>query len=319
MKPLHIHGLVAATFTPFHPDGSVNPALIRPYAQRLRGQGVRGVFVCGTTGESLSLTTAERRSIAEEWLRVADDEFPVLVHVGDNCLANARELAVHAVKIRAGAISAIAPTFFRPRDTADLVEWCAAIASAAPDLPFYYYHLPSFTGVHFPVVEFLEQAARIRNLAGVKFTHEDLEDFAACVRFAQGRYEIMFGRDELLLESLSRGGYGAIGSTYNYAAPLYTSMISAQEAGNDSTARLLQDEAVRMIALCSQTGVTHLAAAKALMALQGLDCGPVRLPLRQPTQSQVSTLRAALSALPLFRENRDSRNSRCVSSRRTIS
>lgn len=306
MKPLHIRGLVAATFTPFFPDGTINAALIGPYARRLRAQGVRGVFVCGTTGESLSLTTAERMAIAEEWLRVADDDFPVLVHVGDNCLANARQLAAHAAEKRARAISAIAPTFFRPRDTADLVEWCAAIASAAPHLPFYYYHLPSFTGVHYPVLEFLEQAAGIRNLAGVKFTHEDLEDFAACVKFAHGRYEIMFGRDELLLESLSRGGYGAIGSTYNYAAPLYASMISAHEAGNNSAARWQQDEAARMIAICSKAGVTHLAAAKALMALQGLDCGPVRLPLRQPTVAQVSALRAALATVPFFRDNRAS-------------
>jgi N-acetylneuraminate lyase len=304
MTPLHIRGLVAATFTPFLPDGSLNTPLIGPYARQLGRQGVRGVFVCGTTGESLSLTTAERMTVVEEWLRVADKKLPVLVHVGDNCLKNARTLAAHAAEIRAAAISAIAPTFFRPRDTADLVEWCAAIASAAPQLPFYYYHLPSFTGVNIPVVEFLEKAARISNLAGVKFTHEDLDDFTACVNFAGGRYEIMFGRDELLLEALSRGGYGAIGSTYNYAAPLYAGIISAHEAGDNSSARGLQDEAVRMINLCSNAGVTHLAAAKALMPFEGLDCGAVRLPLRQPTEPQVGALRAALSALPFFHGQR---------------
>jgi N-acetylneuraminate lyase len=289
-----IRGLVAAVFTPFRADGSVNLSLIRPYAQRLRAQGVRAAFVCGTTGEALSLTVEERMQITEEWLRVADADFPVLVHVGDNCLSDVRKLAAHAAQFRATAISAVAPSFFRPRDTEELVEWCAAVVSAAPQLPFYYYHLPSFTGVNLRVVEFLAQADRIANLAGVKFTHEDLEDFEACVKFSDGRYDILLGRDEMLLEAWKRGGRGAIGSTYNYSAPLYTKMIAAWEAGNDSEARALQDEAVQMIATCSNAGVTHLAAAKALMACQGLDCGPVRLPLRQPTPSQVVGLRAAL-------------------------
>jgi len=292
-------GLVAAPFTPFKPDRSLNLDAIGPYARLLRDNGVAAAFVCGTTGEGLSLTLEERFRVAERWLEVAT--LPIIVHVGDNCLANAREFAAHAARIGAAAISTIAPCFFKPRAAAELVDWCEAIASAAPELPFYFYHLPSLTGVNLLVADFLAQAApRIPSLAGVKFTFEDLDDFSACRAIDGGRFEILFGRDELLLEGLGRGAQGAVGSTYNYAAPLYLRLIAAHRAGAESEARELQKTAVRMIEICNRTGVTHLAATKALMALVGIECGPVRLPLAQPSAAQLARLRAELEAIGFF-------------------
>jgi len=294
-------GLVAAPFTPFHADRSLNLDVIPAYARFLRDNGVGAAFVCGTTGEGLSLTLEERLRIAERWVACADDRLRVIVHVGHTCLTDARTLTVHAAKIGASAVSALTPCFFKPRNNAEVVNWCEAVASAAPALPFYYYNIPSMTGIDYPVVDFLAQAqARIPSLAGVKYTHENLPDYQACVAFAQGRYDILFGRDELLLEGTDAGALGAVGSTYNYAAPLYLRLLAARAAGQATEARTLQDTAIKMIAICNGIGVTHLAASKALMAMLGVDCGPVRLPLAQPDATQLATLRTRLNEIGFF-------------------
>jgi len=294
-------GLVAAPFTPFHADRSLNLDVIPAYARFLRDKGVGAAFVCGTTGEGLSLTLEERLRIAERWVACADDRLRVIVHVGHTCLTDARTLTAHAAKIGASAVSALTPCFFKPRNNAEVVNWCEAVASAAPALPFYYYNIPSMTGIDYPVVDFLAQAQdRIPSLAGVKYTHENLPDYKACVAFAQGRYDILFGRDELLLEGTDAGALGAVGSTYNYAAPLYLRLLAARTAGRATEARALQDTAIKMIAICNGIGVTHLAASKALMAMLGVDCGPVRLPLAQPEATQLATLRTRLNEIGFF-------------------
>jgi N-acetylneuraminate lyase len=294
-------GLVAAPFTPFHPDGSVNSGVIPAYARLLRNNGVGAAFVCGTTGEGLSMTQAERMQVAEAWAKQADDRLRVIVHVGHNCLADAQELTRHAAKIGASAVAAFAPCFFKPRDHDELVDWCRQVAGAAPNVPFYYYHIPSMTGVSLKVAPFLAKAMdAIPSLAGIKFTYEDLADYVECVNFAQGRYDILFGRDEKLMEGWAHQALGAVGSTYNYSAPLYLQVIEHVRAGRVGEARRLQDKAIKMIDLCNGMGVTHLAASKATMAWLGVDCGPTRPPVRAISAEQLAELRRRLEGIDFF-------------------
>src|SRR5690606_27165252 len=103
-----------------------------------------------------------------------------------------------------------------------------------------------------------------------------------CLRFADGKFDLLFGRDEMLFEGTETGARGAVGSTYNYASPLYLRLLAALDAGDRAHARALQDQSIAMIAACNGIGVTHLAASKAVMAWLGVDCGPTRLPLTQP-------------------------------------
>jgi N-acetylneuraminate lyase len=300
MSP-RFRGLVAAPFTPFNADRSLNLDAIPAYARLLRENGVSAAFVCGTTGEGLSLTLEERFRVAERWMQESDDQLQVIVHVGHNILEDARQLTAHAAKIGAAAVSTLAPMFFKPRNTEELVQWCEAVASAAPKMPFYYYNIPSMTGVNLPVAEFLARAeSRIPSLAGIKYTHDDLDDFEACVRFGGGKYDLLFGRDEKLLDATNRQAKGAVGSTYNYAAPLYLQLLEAHASGDMAKARHCQAQAIKMIGVCQGIGVTHLAATKAIMAMVGVDCGPVRLPLLQPTREQVAQLRRDLEAMGFF-------------------
>jgi N-acetylneuraminate lyase len=292
-----IKGLVAAPFTPFKKDGEVAVAVIEKLAASLVANKVVGAFVCGTTGEGVSMTIAERMKVAERWQACAGDKLRVIVHVGHTSLGDCRVLAAHAQKIGASAVGCMAPFCFKPTKAEDLVAFCAEVASAAPDLPFYYYHIPCVTGVTIPAFDFLRAAAdRIPNLAGIKFTHENLMDYASCVRWEGGRFDILFGRDEMLLSGLAVGAEGAIGSTFNYAAPVYHRIIKAFKKGDLATAQAEQARANAMIAVLIRYGGMP-PAGKAFMRCIGLDCGTVRLPLRALTDEQAAALCAEAEAI----------------------
>ena len=291
-KNIRLDGLVAAVFTPMNTDGSLNPGQIDAYADYLVRAGVQAIFVCGTTGEGQSLSTAERMLLAERWLGVMAGQMPVVIHVGHTVLSESRALSEHAEKKGASAIAALAPYFFKP-GVEELVDFLGGIAAAAPSTPFYYYHMPSMTGVSVPVTAFLNAAdGRIPTLAGVKFTFEDLMDLQTARQACGGRYEILFGRDEILLAGLALGCTGAVGSTYNAIAPVYQRVIAAFEAGDMETACREQQRAVDFIAVMCRHG--GMAANKAILSFAGVDCGPVRLPLRDLNAEQRKALRSDL-------------------------
>jgi N-acetylneuraminate lyase len=292
-------GLIAAPYTAFHPDGSLNLAVIEQQAASLLANDVTGAFVCGTTGEAVSLTISERMQIAQRWQEIAGADLRVIVHVGHNCLADSRALAGHAQKIGAAGVGCFSPFFFKPANAGDLAAFCADVAAAAPALPFYYYQIPSMTGVNIPAADFLRAAApRIPNLAGVKFTHENLMDFAECVNLEDRRYDIVFGRDEILLAGLSLGARGAIGSTYNFLAPAFTELLAAFASNDLKAAREKQAEINAVISVFVRYG--GLIAGKAMMKMIGLDCGPVRLPLRSPSEQRQAKLQSELEKVFFF-------------------
>src|ERR1051326_7011227 len=107
-----ITGLIAAPFTALHADGSLNLSLVERQAQSLVENGVNGAFICGTTGEGLSLSAAERLQVAERWMQVAPPQFHVIIHVGHQSVAESCALAAHAEKIKARAFATLGPTFF---------------------------------------------------------------------------------------------------------------------------------------------------------------------------------------------------------------
>ena len=294
----HLTGLIAPPFTALDEDGSLNLSPIEKQAELLVANRVAGVFLCGTTGESVSLTTAERMQLAERWQAAAGTSLKVIVHVGAASLIDCRTLAAHAQQIGVAAVACFAPFFFKPGSVADLVAFEAEVATAARGLPFYFYHIPSMTGVSFPVAEFFRAAAgRIPNLAGAKFTFENLMDFAECVRLDDGRYNVLFGRDELMLAGLALGARGAIGTTFNFAAPIFHRLIAAFQRGDLAAAQAEQGRANAMIGAFNRFG--GLPAGKAMMKMIGLDCGPPRFAPCPPPDMPNCRPNSNASALPI--------------------
>lgn len=301
MRPNTVHhqGLIGPAFTPLRPDGSLDPEKVEALAEHAAAHRLAGIFCGGTSGEGLSLSMSERQELLERWVVAARGRFPVIAHVGHAGVADAMTLAAHAQRAGADAIAALPPFYFKPSDVAQAVECCATIASAAPDLPFYYYHIPSLTGVDLPMRDLMEVAAvRIPTFAGLKFSHSDLADFGRCVTFAGGRFGLFFGRDEMLLGALAVGGSAAIGTTYNLIAPLYHRMIAAVGHGDLGAAMHLQHRSREIIAVMDRFG--GLAAMKAAMSFVGIDCGPCRPPLRTLDAHQAETLRADLDQVGFF-------------------
>jgi N-acetylneuraminate lyase len=300
MNKLTLTGLVAAAHSPFKTDGSLNLAAVERQAEHFNRNQIATTFVCGSTGESHSLTFEERRQLAERWMEVTrGSQLKVIVHVGTNCLSDARALAAHAESLGAVAVAALAPCYFKPRALEDLILWCVEIAAAAPATPFYYYDIPVLTGVSFSMPLFLAQAAeRIPTLNGIKFTNTDLMAFQQCLALRNGAFDMLWGVDSALLSTLVAGATGAVGSTYNFAAPVFERVLAAFGRGDLKSAQQEQWRAVQLLEVLS--GYGHLAASKAVMQMLGVDVGPTRLPNRFLTAEQVATLRAELETLGFF-------------------
>ena len=151
-----IKGLIDAPFTPFYENGEVNYEPIEAYAKLLVNNGLKGVFINGSSGEGYMLNEEERMKLAERWVSVAPKGFKVIVHVGSCCVKASRMLAEHAQKIGAWGIGAMAPPFPKIGRIEELVKYIEEIACGAPELPFYYYHIPAFNGAFLPMVKLLE-------------------------------------------------------------------------------------------------------------------------------------------------------------------
>jgi N-acetylneuraminate lyase len=299
LSDFRLRGLVAATFTPFKADGSLDLASVPRVIDAVIAQGASGLYVCGSTGEGPLLTTVERQQVAEASVKAAAGRVPVVIQVGHNSIEEARELAVHAQRIGADAISATPPGYFKPDSLEIFIQCIERIASGAPSLPFYYYHIPVLSGVRFDMVQFLRQGGpRIPTLRGIKFSDAFLYELLACVDCEGGRYDILFGVDEMLLGGLSFGARGAVGSTYNFAGPLYKKIIAAFEAGNQAEARRLQALSAEMVRIIIGNG--GRAGLKAAMGLIGVDCGPSRLPTTNCTPAQKSKMKEELAAIGFF-------------------
>jgi N-acetylneuraminate lyase len=237
--------------------------------------------------------------LLEEWVRVAGGRLKVIVHVGHNSRAEAVRLADHAQRAGARAVAAVAPNYFKPASVDDLIEFCAPVAAAAPRLPFYLYDIPVMTGVSLPTAEFLDRGAdRIPTLTGVKYTNGDLVGLQECLAVRGGQFDVVFGYDEMLLAGLALGVKGAIGSTYNFAAPLYQRLLRAFEAGDLTAARRAQLTSVALVRVMQRFG--GMRAGKAIMGMLGVPCGPVRSPLKPLSPQELLALYEALQPFDVF-------------------
>lgn len=283
-------GFIAATHTPFDEYGALNLAAIESQAEYLAGRKLTGVFIGGTTGESHSLTLDERLALTQRWMQVTKgSKLKVIVHVGANSQPDAIRLAADAQLHNAAGIAALAPSYFKPQNITQLLEFLAPIANAAPPLPFYYYDIPILSGVSLPMRELLERAPVVMpNFAGLKHTNMDLVQLQECLRFENGKFDVLWGFDEALLGALAFGCLGAVGSTYNFASALYHRVYDTFQERDFLTARAEQAKAVAMVRLLAKYGF-H-AACKAVMTYLGVPVGPVRAPLVNLSAEQHTAL-----------------------------
>lgn len=299
MKIQKIEGLVAATFTPFDPNGQLNTSIIPELVQSLKAHQVSGVFIAGTTGEGAAITLDEKINLFDTWAPFSTENFKVMAMLGGTNQKEAIHLAQKSQELGFYGIALTAPYYMRPNTVQQLVDYFEPIAAAASGLAFYFYHIPLLSKVELPMLDFLREAGqRIPNFAGIKYTHNDLMEFNRCLRFEGGKYDILWGWDETMLAGLSMGAKGAVGSTYNYAAPLYQKLIQAFQRKDMEEARVMQEKSIDLISLFGKYG--GAACGKAIMKLCGLDCGQFRQPVKQLGEKDYEELRGELEKLDFF-------------------
>ena len=199
-------GLAAAPVAPLDEKGELNLSLIGRYVDFLLEQGVLSVYVNGYTGEGPSFNVHERKLIAEKWVEEGRNKLDkIIIQVGGTNMKDSQELARHASSIGASAIASL-PHLFYKSDVASLVDYCVELTSVVPDMPFMYYHIPAFTGVHINVEEFLEAAQdRLPSLIGLKYSHNNLFDASRSTLVGGGKYLVTLGADDLVLSGLVLG------------------------------------------------------------------------------------------------------------------
>ncbi|MBA6153212.1 dihydrodipicolinate synthase family protein [Gelidibacter maritimus] len=296
---MKIKNLIAATYAPMHQDGSVNTNVIPEYHKFLVRNKISGVFMNGSTGDFASLSTDERKEITKAWSQNKSSDLYLIDHVGDPSLKVAMELAAHAAD-KVDAIAVLAPFYFRLNNIEKLVQYCKEVAACAPNLPFYYYHIPVLSGANLNMLDFLKVASKeIPNLEGIKFTNNNLIDFLHCKPLENGRFNLLFGFDEIFLSSLPLGADGWVGSTYNHMAPLYLKIKDLFESGKMAEAAELQRKAIRFVEILDGHGGFN-GVGKGFMKTLGIDCGPSRFPHTTLGDDTYKDIRKQLDAIGLL-------------------
>ena len=286
-------GVFCALFTPYSRKGEVELSVLGELVDHMRGAGIHGFYLCGTTGEGLLLTVEERQRIIEAVLARVPKSYPVIAHVGTLTTRDSVELAKHAACVGAHAVSALPPLglLFKPRDVA---LHYTAIAEAA-QLPFYAYHIPLIGGHAASSKEIYALLKDIPYLVGIKVFNQDIVFLSDLKDLSDGKWNVMNGYDDLLLEGLMAGADGAIGSTYNCFPELNTRVWNAYQDGDFASALKTQKRLRSFWSVAN--AVVSTRAGRYMLELRGFRMGRPRLPLQPLDASGKTFIRRTLKKM----------------------
>ncbi len=280
-----IRGVLPALATPIDASGVVQTAPLEALIARLYSAGVHGLYVGGQTGEGWQLDTVQRRRLAEIAVRNSPKEAEVMIHVGAMRLEEAAELARHAGKIGAAAVSSLPPP--GAGNGAELLDWYGRLAEASP-LPLYVYYFPSLSPAVRSCADLLA-LCELPNVAGLKYTGDNLDWMSELVRAGAN---VLFGRDEVLASALLLGAHGGIGTFYNLVPEWLVEIYSESQAGRWSAAARTGERLRRLIRVCLRYDI--LSSCKTMLRWQGFNCGTVLSPRLNMTAAEEDALRADL-------------------------
>lgn len=287
-----LSGMYVALMSGFDDHGELNAERqnnITDYAVRQR---VRGLYVGGSSAES-GLMSTDELLVQQAWIseRASGKIDKLIAHVGQPNLADSIKLVRQAAKLEYDALSALPPHSYRFSDQ-EILSYYQSLAKET-DLPLIVYEVPVRTGRDLPM-ELLDEIMKLPNVAGIKFTSSDLFKLSILRRRHPGKH-FYFGFDEIYASAAIMGTDGGIGTTYNVLGNLYVAIDDAIRNSDLVEARRLQVLSQRYIELLFETGV--LPGVKLTMQAIGIDCGPVRAPLKLLSKEAAQHLKAFV-ALP---------------------
>ena len=271
MKNQKLCGILPALMTAFTEDGIDCPK-VAAHTKKLADAGVHGLYVGGSSGEMILMTEDERKTLLETVMESVGDRLTVIAHVGTTSTRGSLELARHAEKCGAHALSSVTPLYYKYgfREVKHYYERLAGETS----LPVIIYNIPALTGTTLTTAQ-LEEILSIPNVGGMKFT---ASDFFQLERIRSEFPDKVFynGSDEMLCSGLAAGADGGIGTTYNFMPKTILAIYNAFRANDAATALKYQSKANEAIALVLKYGV--MPASKMLLKLNGTDYGECREP-----------------------------------------
>lgn len=292
-----LSGLISATYSPFKTDGSLNLDVIPAYVDYLLDIGMKGIYVCGSTGEGINMSVDEREKVTAAFVKAVKGRMPVVVQVGSNAITDCEHLAKHAQEVGASATSANAPSYFKIASVQGMADWTIRIAAAAPKLPFYFYHIPIFTGTSLDLVDYAKAIeGKMPNFGGIKYTDTKVFEFHDALVYGKGKYETLWGCDEMYLPALSVGAPGGVGSTYALLPNTFQAIKAAWDADDMEKAGMYQLRVWHYVKTLSKCGPFH-QMQKGMFGKIGLPLGWFRMPMAGATQEMVDKAVVELKAI----------------------
>ena len=271
-------GIIPAFYACYDEEGKVSKQRTRELARHMADKGVKGLYVCGSSGECIYLSRKERKKILETVMEEVGGRLTVIAHVACNNTEDSLKLAAHAESLGVDAIAAIPPIYFHLPDHAVAQYW-NDISAAAPNTDFFIYNIPQLAGTRLTVPLYRKMLENPR-VVGVKNSSESAQDIQMFKdEGGEGRV-VLNGPDEQLVSGLGIGADGGIGGTYGVMPELYLAIFNAVKRGDMESAKAIQYEACRIIyALCGCHGNMYAVIKKVMELREGLYLGGVRRPL----------------------------------------
>ena len=296
MRLNEMNGIITALITPFDAHGNVMMSALREVIQNCLTMGVHCFYVCGTTREGLSLSTSERKAIAEVACGELRNRGGVMVNISHMEFPVAIDLARHAAAAGADAVSTLPPLYY-PVTRSEIEEYYCRLLSEI-ELPLTLYNIPMLTRVALDdaLVGRLLDYARF---GGIKHSSEDTYLLSRFKRIGGGRLMVWSGRDAYYLGALAMGADGAIGSSFNLMGDLFIRITEAYRAGQIERARKLQERTNEVHQRLQKHG--GVQSIKRCLELIGINAGVCRLPYQPPPAEADPFFRDTLALLERVR------------------
>lgn len=272
------HGVIPAFYACYDADGAISPEGVRTLTEYLIKKGVQGLYVCGSSGECIYQSVAERKLVLENVMAVAKGKVVVIAHVACNNTADSMELARHAQSLGVDAIAAIPPIYFHLPDYAIAKYW-NDISSAAPDTDFIIYNIPQLAGVALSMNLFKMMLDNPK-VVGVKNSSMPTQDIQMFLAEGGEGFTVFNGPDEQFVAGRAIGADGGIGGTYAVMPELFLAMDRYIEQGDLPKARAVQNATDAIIYQMGEAkGNLYAVMKEILKRRDGLELGGVRAPL----------------------------------------
>lgn len=281
-------GVCTALVTPFLKD-SINYPMLEQLLRRQYDAGIRALVICGTTGESATLTDEEKLTMFRYAKKSMPEDLRIIAGTGSNSTVHAIALSQAAQDAGADALLVVSP-YYNKATPEGLYLHYAAIASSV-QIPVILYNVPSRTGVDIPV-DVYRRLSQIPNIAGVKEASSDIRKLARIRSQCPDHFTLWCGNDDLAVAAMALGAKGLISVVSNIEPEITGSMIGAALDGDFDTATALQLSLLPLIDALFQE--VNPIPVKAAMAMIGYDCGSCRMPLCSPSEETSALLKDLL-------------------------